>query len=427
MGKNLVIIGCQWGDEGKGKIVDWLTEKVAAVARFQGGNNAGHTLVINGQKTILRLLPSGILRDSVHCLIGHGVVVSPLALFNEISELESKGLNIRNRLHLSPACPLVMPYHIALDRAREKTKSAIGTTQRGIGPAYEDKAARRALRLADLIHSEQFATQLGELLDYYNFILQQYYYAEPVDFAATLDEVLEFRSALLPLLADIPTLIHEYHQAGKNILFEGAQGTFLDLDQGTYPFVTSSNTTAGAVSTGCGIGPRAIDYVLGIAKAYATRVGSGPFPTELNDADGELLRERGVEFGSVTKRPRRCGWLDAVMLKRAVQINSVSGLCITKLDVLDAFQTIKACTAYRLEDKILTTPPNNLRDLQNCTPIYEEFPGWQTSTLGITQFDKLPAAAQNYLRKVESLIETPIALVSTGPERNETIVMQQLF
>lgn len=429
MARNLVVIGCQWGDEGKGKIVDLLTEHVAAVIRFQGGHNAGHTLVINGHKTILRLIPSGILRPHVQCLIGNGVVLSLSALLAEIAELEATNLPVRDRLRISAACPLIMPYHSALDQACETRSGndAIGTTKRGIGPAYEDKVARRGLRVGDLLHPERFASKLKELLDYQNFILQHYHHAPAVDYQKTLDEMLSLGAQITPLIADVPALLIALREQGKNLLFEGAQGTFLDIDQGTYPFVTSSNTTAGAAATGSGFGPRYLDYVLGITKAYATRVGAGPFPTELSDNAGELLRQRGREFGSVTGRPRRCGWLDAVILRRAVQINSVSGLCITKLDVLDGLDTVRICIGYRQGNQTLSTPPLDFEELAQCTPVYEDLPGWHTPTVGITQFDALPDTAQAYLRRIEELAGAPIAMISTGPDRDETIMLQTIF
>lgn len=423
MTKNIVIIGCQWGDEGKGKIVDLLTEKVAAVVRFQGGHNAGHTLVINGKKTILRLIPSGILRPSVHCLIGNGVVISPTALLGEIKELEATGLAIRNRLFISEACSLVMPYHVAIDQAREGGHAGIGTTKRGIGPTYEDKVARRGLRAGDLRYPAYFAEKLRELLDYHNFLLKNYYQAATLDYTQILDDSLALSAEIIPLLADVPHLLGQYQTQGKKILFEGAQGTFLDIDQGTYPFVTSSNTTAGAAATGSGSGPSHLGYILGVIKAYTTRVGAGPFPTELLDASGDELRRRGCEFGSVTGRPRRCGWFDAVLVKRAVQLNSVSGLCITKLDVLDELDTIKVCTGYHLEGKTITTPPFHLLQYTDCEPVYEELPGWRSSTLGIKEFSDLPTNAQNYLRYLEELVNVPIAMISTGPDREETIVL----
>jgi len=425
MSKNIVIIGCQWGDEGKGKIVDLLTEHVAAVVRFQGGHNAGHTLVINGKKTVLRLIPSGILRRHVQCMIGNGVVLSPQALLAEIAELESTGLPVRERLHISEACPVVLPTHVALDQAREGTKGMIGTTKRGIGPAYEDKVARRGLRVGDLAQPAYFAERLRELMQYHNFILQHYYQAPTVDYQATLDELMQLSGEIMPLTADIPALLAQYSASGKKILFEGAQGTFLDIDQGTYPFVTSSNTTAGAATVGSGVGPRSLDSILGITKAYTTRVGAGPFVTELLDNTGEALRKKGHEFGSNTGRPRRCGWFDAVQVKRAVQLNSVTGLCLTKLDVLDDLATLQICTGYRLGEKTLTTPPFHLEQLEQCVPVYEQLPGWQTSTQGIKKFADLPANAQAYLRRIEQLVGTPIAMVSTGPDRDETIMLQQ--
>lgn len=427
MAKNIVIIGCQWGDEGKGKIVDLLTEHVAAVVRFQGGHNAGHTLVINGRKTILRLIPSGILHQDVQCLMGNGVVISPEALLTEIKELESSGISVRERLRISATCPLVLPHHIAIDQAREQGNQAIGTTKRGIGPAYEDKVARRGLRVGDLLDANLFADKLAVVMQYQNFILEHYYKVAPVAYQKTLDEILTIAEELTPLIADVPALLYQYQQAGNKILFEGAQGTFLDIDQGTYPFVTSSNTTAGGAATGSGIGPCKLDYVLGITKAYSTRVGAGPYPTELSDASGEQLRKRGNEFGSVTKRPRRCGWLDTVMLKRAVQLNSISGLCITKLDVLDAMPSIKICTRYELNGKTLTAFPIAAAQFSQCQPVYEELPGWQTETTHIKEFADLPQNAQNYLRHVEGLAGVPIVMVSTGPEREETIILENIF
>lgn len=427
MNKNIVIIGCQWGDEGKGKIVDLLTEHVAAVVRFQGGHNAGHTLVINGHKTILRLIPSGILRSKVTCMIGNGVVISPAALVGEIKELETNNISVRDRLRISPACPLVLPSHIAIDQARETGDAAIGTTKRGIGPAYEDKVARRGLRVQDLLDPKQFAHKFKQLLAYHNFLLQNYYQVAPVDYQTALDELLTAGAELTPMMADIPGLLAEYQQQGKHLLFEGAQGTFLDIDHGTYPYVTSSNTTAGAAATGSGFGVRHLDYVLGITKTYSTRVGAGPYPTELLDDIGEQLRKRGNEFGSVTKRPRRCGWLDAVILRRAVQLNSISGLCLTKLDVLDELSTLRICVGYRLGDKILNAPPLANEQFSKCEPIYEELPGWKTPTLGIKQFSALPPNAQKYLRRIEELAGVPIALISTGPDREETITLQSVF
>lgn len=428
-GKSIVILGSQWGDEGKGKVVDLLVKHAAVVARFQGGHNAGHTLVINGEKTILRLIPSGILNKHVQCLIGNGVVLSPTALLQEIGELEKKGVDVKNRLRISESCTLILPYHVALDHAREtaRGKAAIGTTGRGIGPAYEDKIARRALRFGDLFDAKRFASKLEEVLDYHNFVLQNYHHHEPIDYQQVLENTLGLVPQLESMRADVSALLANYRQQGKNILFEGAQGTLLDVDHGTYPFVTSSNTVAGAACVGTGFGPCYLDYILGITKAYTTRVGSGPFPTELKDEVGAELAKRGNEFGSVTGRPRRCGWLDMVIVKRSIQLNSLSGLCITKLDVLDTFPTIKICTKYKLHGKDISELPIEATDLAACEPIYEELPGWQTSTVGIKTFEQLPKQAQNYLRRIEQLAEIPIDMISTGPDRDETIVLRNPF
>ncbi len=435
MGKNVVVIGTQWGDEGKGKIVDLLTEQAHAVTRFQGGHNAGHTLVIDGEKTVLHLIPSGILRDGVTCMIGNGVVLSPEALMEEIEMLEGRGIPATGRLRISEACPLILPYHIALDQARERArgKAAIGTTGRGIGPAYEDKVSRRGLRLGDLFHRERFAAKLGEVLDYHNFVLQHYYKADTVDFQQVLDQALTLGERIKPMVADVPELLYQAQKRGESILFEGAQGALLDIDHGTYPFVTSSNTTAGGAATGSGVGPRAFDYVLGITKAYTTRVGSGPFPTELYDGEelldavGEHLAKQGNEFGSTTGRPRRCGWFDAVALRRSNQINSTSGLCITKLDVLDGLDTIRICVGYTCSGQDRLTPPVGAEAFADCRPIYEEMPGWSESTVGVKNYDDLPANARAYLKRIEEITETPIAIISTGPDRNETIVLQNPF
>jgi adenylosuccinate synthase len=427
--KSLVVIGTQWGDEGKGKLVDLLTERVGAVVRFQGGHNAGHTLVIAGEKTVLHLIPSGILRPGVQCLIGNGVVLSPSALLEEIKKLEEKGVPARERLKISDACTLILPYHVALDSARElaRGKAAIGTTGRGIGPAYEDKIARRALRLGDLFHRERFAAKLGEVLDYHNFVLQNYYKCDPVDFQTTLEDALGFADVLLPMVADVTELLSGYRKRGERILFEGAQGSLLDVDHGTYPFVTSSNTTAGGASTGTGVGPLDLDYVLGITKAYTTRVGSGPFPTELFDEMGAHLARRGHEFGSTTGRPRRCGWFDAVALRRAVQLNSVSGLCITKLDVLDGLDTIRLCVGYSCDGKESVTPPSGAEALANCEPIYVDMPGWKESTVGVKRHEDLPLKAREYLARIEEVVGTPIDIISTGPDRADTIVLRDPF
>ncbi|MCC8986430.1 MAG: adenylosuccinate synthase [Candidatus Contendobacter sp.] len=429
MGKNVVIIGAQWGDEGKGKIVDLLTENAAAVVRFQGGHNAGHTLVINGQKTVLHLIPSGILREGVQCLIGNGVVLAPAALLTEIDDLERRGVEVMARLRISEACPLILPYHVALDQAREKArgKQAIGTTGRGIGPAYEDKVSRRAVRLADLFHRERFAAKLGEVLDFHNFVLQRYFQTDPVDFQKVLDETLVMAERLRPLAADVTELLDVHRRRGDNVLFEGAQGALLDIDHGTYPYVTSSNTTAGGAATGSGLGPRYLDYVLGITKAYTTRVGGGPFPTELFDETGEYLAERGHEFGATTGRRRRCGWFDAVALRRSILNNSVSGLCVTKMDVLDDLDSIQLCVGYQCASKRLDHAPLGAEALAECAPVYEEMPGWRSSTVGVRRYEALPPAAKAYLRRMEELTDTPVDIISTGPDRLDTIVLRDPF
>lgn len=426
MGKHVVILGSQWGDEGKGKIVDMLMEQASVAVRFQGGHNAGHTLVINGEKTILRLIPSGILHAHVQCLIGNGVVLSPTALLQEMGELERRGIPVSERLRISEACVLVLPYHVALDQAREKArgKAAIGTTGRGIGPAYEDKVARRAIRFGDLFDEKYLTTRLAEVLDYHNFILQNYHQHEPVDFNQLRDGLLAMVPQLRPMKCDVVAVLAEYRAQNKNMIFEGAQGTMLDVDHGTYPFVTSSNTVAGAASTGSGFGPRYFDYILGIMKAYTTRVGSGPFPTELQDEVGKTLAQRGNEFGSVTGRPRRCGWLDMVILRRSTQLNSFSGLCVTKLDVLDTLDTLRICTGYRLYGREVNVLPTVIADLAACEPIYEEFPGWKQSTLGIKTFKELPDNAKKYLLRIEELAGVPIDMISTGPDRHETIMLR---
>lgn len=429
MGQSVVVLGAQWGDEGKGKIVDLLTEEIGAVVRFQGGHNAGHTLVINGKKTVLHLIPSGILREDALCLIGNGVVISPAALRKEIEELETSGVEVRSRLKISPAAPLIMPYHIALDQAREKAAGgkAIGTTGRGIGPACEDKVARRGIRIADLHYPQQLAELLRTALDYHNFVLTKYLNTDAVDFQQTLDEALEFGEYVQPMKHDVAGILHELRKQGKRVLFEGAQGSLLDIDHGTYPYVTSSNTTVGGALAGTGVGADAIDYVLGICKAYATRVGGGPFPTELHDAVGEEIRAKGQEFGATTGRPRRCGWIDIVALKRAVAINGISGLCITKLDVLDGMDKLKMCIAYRYHGKETEYAPLDAQGWDECEPVYLEFPGWQESTHGITEWEKLPAAARAYLRALEELSGSPLAIVSTGPDRDHTMVLQDPF
>ncbi|MBL4833406.1 MAG: adenylosuccinate synthase [Pseudomonas sp.] len=429
MGKNVVILGTQWGDEGKGKIVDLLTEQVAAVVRYQGGHNAGHTLVIDGEKTVLHLIPSGILRENVTCFIGNGVVLSPEALMKELTELEAKGVPVRERLRISPACPLILPYHVALDQAREKARgeAKIGTTGRGIGPAYEDKVSRRGLRVGDLFNAERFAVKLGEVLEYHNFALQHYYKVEPVDFQKTLDEAMAYAEWLRPLMTDVTARLHELRREGANIMFEGAQGSLLDIDHGTYPYVTSSNTTAGGTATGSGFGPLYLDYVLGITKAYTTRVGSGPFPTELFDEVGARLAERGHEFGSTTGRARRCGWFDAVILRRAMEINSISGLCLTKLDVLDGLDVLRICVGYRNEAGAVIDAPTDADSYLGLEPVYEEVPGWSESTLGVQSLEQLPANAQAYIRRIEELVGAPVDIISTGPDRNETIILRKVF
>jgi len=429
MGKNVVVLGTQWGDEGKGKVVDLLTDRAAAVVRFQGGHNAGHTLVINGEKTILRLIPSGILREDVSCFIGNGAVLSLSALVEEMKELEHQGIPVKKRLRISQACTLLLPYHVALDKAREVNlgKEAIGTTGRGIGPAYEDKVARRSLRVSDLQDRSYFATKLEEISAYHNFLLKNYYNQPPIDPHKVLDEIYQAAEMILPLVVDVSHALMCLRQNGEPILFEGAQGSLLDIDLGTYPFVTSSNTTAGAVATGSGFGPLFLDYVLGITKAYTTRVGSGPFPTELFDEVGARIADRGREFGSVTGRPRRCGWLDIVALRRSVQINSLSGFCLTKLDVLDGLETVKLCTHYRYDGQQVDILPMDARILDKCTPIYEELPGWQGSTYGATSLESLPANALAYIKRVEELLEIPIDIISTGPDRNQTITLRHPF
>ena len=429
MGKNVVVIGTQWGDEGKGKLVDWLTEYAHGVVRFQGGHNAGHTLVIGDRKTVLRLIPSGILRPQVRAYIGNGVVLSPSALLQEIGELEAAGISVRSRLSISPSCPLVLPYHVALDQAREAAmgETRIGTTGRGIGPAYEDKIARRALRVQDLFYPERFASKLEALLDYHNFVLTQYFKREAVPFAQTRDATLELAAEIKPMVGDVAELLQEARKRGDSLLFEGAQGALLDIDHGTYPYVTSSNCLAGAAAPGSGIGPQQLDYVLGIVKAYTTRVGTGPFPTELTDEIGAGLAKRGNEFGSVTGRPRRCGWLDAAALKRSLHLNGVDGLCITKLDVLDGMKEIRICTGYRVGGRTLDLLPTGAEAVAECEPIYEALPGWSGSTFGVRSLDALPSGARAYLDRVQALTGVPVSMVSTGPERDQTILCRHPF
>ena len=424
VGRSIVVVGAQWGDEGKGKIVDLLAERVRGVVRFQGGHNAGHTLVIDGEQTILHLVPSGILHDGVRCFIGNGVVLSLRALLDETAMLENRGVEARDKLHISEACVLLLPHHILLDHAREdaRGKAALGTTGRGIGPAYEDKVARRALRVSDLGNPGILQDKLKELLDYHNFILKNYYRAGTVDYRQTLDELLELAGEVAPMTADVTGMLHRIRHEGGNLLFEGAQGALLDVDHGTYPFVTSSNTTTGSAATGSGFAPGLFDYVLGVTKAYTTRVGSGPFPTELAGSDGALLRDKGQEFGATTGRPRRCGWFDAVAMKRSAQLNGLSGLCITKLDVLDGIDAVKICSGYRVGDVVRPAPAGG--ELANCEPVYEELPGWHGVTRGVKDYNDLPENARSYLERIAELCETPIAMISTGPDRAETIVLE---
>ena len=429
MAKSVVVLGAQWGDEGKGKIVDLLTERVRAVARFQGGHNAGHTLIVNGRKTVLHLIPSGILRDGIECLIGNGVVLSPEALRTEVAELEATGVAVRERLKISPATPLIMPYHVTLDQARERASGAgkIGTTGRGIGPAYEDKAARRGIRLSDLFYPQEFAEKLRTVMDYHNFVLTHYWKLPACDYQQVLDDSMQFAEFVRPMVADVASILHKVRRDGGNILFEGAQGSLLDIDHGTYPYVTSSNTTVGGACSGTGVGARDLDYVLGIIKAYATRGGGGPFPSELDDAVGQGLRDRGQEYGATTGRPRRCGWLDAVAVRRTVMINGINGLCVTKLDVLDGEPIVRVCVGYRYRGQETDQAPLDAAGWNECQPVYQDFEGWTESTRGAKRFSDLPRNAQRYLEGVQDLGRCPIALVSTGPDRTETIVLQDPF
>jgi len=429
MGRNVVVIGTQWGDEGKGKIVDLLTDQADAVVRCQGGHNAGHTLVIDNEKTVLHLIPSGILHPDALCVIGNGVVLDPMALLNEIGHLEAHGVSVRERLHLSPACQLILPHHVRLDHAREAARGVgkIGTTGRGIGPAYEDKAARRGLRIGDLFYWTEFADKLREVMAYHNFVLENYYQAPAEDYQRTLDQCAEVSGQIRPLVADTVSLIHQLREQGKNLLFEGAQGALLDVDLGTYPFVTSSNTTAAGAAAGSGFGPAWLDYVLGITKAYATRVGSGPFPTELDDEVGKGLAERGAEFGSTTGRPRRCGWFDAAALRQAVRINSISGLCLTKLDVLDGLPTINICTAYDAPVGDRGAERFGSEYYSDLKPQFEQLPGWRESTFGARRLEDLPANARRYIERIEEAVGAPISIISTGPDRSQTIVLDDPF
>lgn len=430
MGKNVVVLGSQWGDEGKGKVVDLLTEQVSAVVRFQGGHNAGHTIVVDGNRIALHLIPSGILRPGVECLIGNGVVISLPNLFAEITMLHEQGIDAAAQLGISAAAPIILPSHVALDVAREKArgKDAIGTTGRGIGPTYEDKVARRGVKIQDLFHPDSLREKVAKLTEYHNFMLTQYLQAEPISADTAIEALLAYADRVKALVVDVPHRLAQLRREGKNILFEGAQGCLLDIDHGTYPFVTSSNTTAGGVATGSGFGPSYIDYVLGITKAYTTRVGAGPFPTELHDEVGGYLAERGHEFGTTTGRPRRCGWFDAVAMRRAIEINSMTGICITKLDVLDGLEEVKICVAYKTPDgETLDVPPIDAELFAACKPVYETMPGWQDSTQSLTDPSKLPANAKSYLERIESLLDISIDILSTGPDRGETAIIRHPF
>ncbi|TAL48508.1 MAG: adenylosuccinate synthase [Methylovulum sp.] len=429
MGKSVIVIGTQWGDEGKGKLVDLLTEQAQAVVRFQGGHNAGHTLVIKGEKTVLHLIPSGILRDNVQCMIGNGVVLSPKALMEEIEFLEKAGISVRNRLLISEACTLILPVHVAIDQAREKARGskAIGTTGRGIGPAYEDKAGRRGLRAGDFCNLQSFAEKLKELVDYHNFMLTHYYHVDAVDYQQTLDEALALGEQIKPMLCDVSETLYRHQSAGNNLLFEGAQGALLDIDHGTFPYVTSSSTTAGGAATGSGVGLLDFDYVLGITKAYSTRVGNGPFPSELHDANGEHLCEKGFEYGATTGRKRRTGWFDAVAMRKSAKLNSLSGICLTKLDVLDGLEKVGICTAYRLNGSVTETAPLGADQYEQCHAIIEEMPGWSATTAGVTDFDALPENAKAYISRLEELVGVKVTILSTGPDRDETIILEHPF
>jgi adenylosuccinate synthase len=429
MAKRVVVVGTQWGDEGKGKVVDLITDRASAVARFQGGHNAGHTVVVGGRKTVLHLIPSGILRDNVRCFIGNGVVLSAEAFIEELDMLIEQGVDTEGRLLISESCPLILPSHVALDHARERVRgsAALGTTGRGIGPAYEDKIARRAIRVGDLFYRERLAAKLGEMLDFHNFVLAQYYKTDTVDFQRTLERQLELGERIVPLVTDVTHELNSILEADGDILFEGAQGTLLDIDHGTYPFVTSSNTSAGGAATGTGVGPRAFDYVLGITKAYTTRVGSGPFPTELLDDLGRHLAQRGQEFGATTGRKRRTGWFDAVALRRSRQINSLSGLCVTKMDVLDGLDNLLICNGYRYQGRATDRPPAGAEAIADCEPIYDQMPGWRESTTGVRNYKDLPANAQRYLERIAELVGAPVDIVSTGPDRDETIMLRHPF
>ncbi len=429
--RNVVVIGTQWGDEGKGKIVDWLTDHSQGVVRFQGGHNAGHTLVIDGKKTALQLIPSGIMRAGVACYIGNGVVLSVPDLLREIDKLQAAGIEVASRLKVSEACPVILPYHVALDAAREAARgeAKIGTTGKGIGPAYEDKVARRAIRVSDLLCEERFAEKLRENLDLHNFVLTQYLKVEAVDYQKTFDDAMANVPRLKPMVTDVSSELYAAYKGGANLLFEGAQGSLLDVDHGTYPFVTSSNCVAGNAAAGAGVGPNMLHYILGITKAYTTRVGGGPFPSELptEEGVGKHLSAVGHEFGTVTGRARRCGWFDAALLRRSVQINGVSGMCLTKLDVLDGLESLKLCTGYTLDGRKLDVFPVGAEDASRCEPVYETMPGWTESTVGAKSMDALPANARAYVKRIEELVGVPIDMVSTGPDREETIVLRHPF
>ncbi len=431
MARNVIVVGTQWGDEGKGKVVDWLTDHAQGVVRFQGGHNAGHTLVIGGQKTALQLIPSGIMRPGVACYIGNGCVLSLPDLLREIDKLEAVGIEVTSRLKISDACPVILPYHVALDLARELRRgdAKIGTTGKGIGPAYEDKVARRAIRVADLLNPDVFAEKLKQNMDYHNFVLENYLKVEPVSYQKTLNDTLAIIPRIKPLIADVSTALNRAYESGSNLLFEGAQGSLLDVDHGTYPYVTSSNCVAGNAAAGAGIGPGMLNYILGITKVYTTRVGSGPFPSELSTDEGvgKHLSVVGMEFGTVTGRPRRCGWFDAALLRRSAQLNGLSGLCLTKLDVLDGLETIKICVGYKMDGKEISIFPSKGEDASRCEPIYEEMPGWTENTIGTKSMDALPANAQAYIKRIEELVGKPVDMVSTGPDREETLVLRHPF
>ncbi|HXK00462.1 MAG TPA: adenylosuccinate synthase [Buchnera sp. (in: enterobacteria)] len=429
MYKNIIILGAQWGDEGKGKIVDLLTEKAKYVVRYQGGHNAGHTLVVDNKKIILHVVPSGILHKNTIGILGNGVVICPFSLINELNNLEKKGIIVKDKILISENCFLILPYHIRMDIAREKQRGSIGTTKRGIGPAYEDKVSRRGLRIGDLRDKENFSINLKKIIDYYNYQLVNYYQEKPINYSKVLTEIFSLSDILINMIADIPDILYSAIKNNKLIIFEGAQGTFLDIDHGTYPYVTSSNSTAGGASTGSGVGPLNFDYVLGVMKSYATRVGLGPFPTEVFNELDAYFCNYGSEFGSTTGRRRRTGWLDLVALKRSIRINSLSGLCLTKLDVLDGLREIKICTAYKNlnNNSIMYNTPLSIKDWKAIEPIYETLSGWNESTIGVNSLSKLPLSARNYIKRIEEITEIPIDLISTGPDRKDIIILNNLF